>query len=71
MLMTPVVLMPSVTFEQHTLLTPHGPVGFSVITAPAPADPGSLTDRPRARSRHRHRPRVKADPAPAERSARS
>jgi len=34
--MTPVVLMPSVTFEQHTELTPRGPVVYSVITAPAP-----------------------------------
>ena len=29
-------LMPCVTFEQHTELTPHGPVAYSVITAPAP-----------------------------------
>ncbi|HEY4348567.1 MAG TPA: phosphodiester glycosidase family protein [Gaiellaceae bacterium] len=34
-------LMPGVTFEQHTDLTPHGPVAYSVITAPAPT--GGLT----------------------------
>jgi Phosphodiester glycosidase/FlgD Ig-like domain len=32
----PVVLMPSATFQQYTQLTPHGPVAYSVITAPAP-----------------------------------
>jgi Phosphodiester glycosidase/FlgD Ig-like domain len=34
--MPPVILMGSVTFEQHTDLTSHGPVAYSVITAPAP-----------------------------------
>jgi hypothetical protein len=32
----PVALMPGVTLEQHAELTPHGPVVYSVITAPAP-----------------------------------
>jgi exopolysaccharide biosynthesis protein len=32
----PVTLMPGVTFDQQTLLTPRGPVVYSVITAPAP-----------------------------------
>jgi exopolysaccharide biosynthesis protein len=33
---TPVVLMPSVTFQQYRQLTSHGPVAYSVVTAPAP-----------------------------------
>jgi hypothetical protein len=32
----PAELMTGVTFEQHTELTPRGPVVYSVITAPAP-----------------------------------
>ena len=32
----PVALMPGVSFEQYTELTSHGPVTYSVITAPAP-----------------------------------
>jgi hypothetical protein len=32
----PVPLMPGVTSEQHVELTPHGPVAYTVITAPAP-----------------------------------
>jgi hypothetical protein len=35
-LMPPETLMASVTFEQQTELTSHGPVAYSVITAPAP-----------------------------------
>jgi flagellar hook assembly protein FlgD len=36
----PATLMPGVTFDQQTLLTPRGPVVYSVITAP---DPTGLT----------------------------
>jgi hypothetical protein len=36
----PQPLTPGVTWEQHTELTPHGPVAYTVITAPAP---GGLT----------------------------
>jgi hypothetical protein len=32
----PATLMPGVTFDRQTLLTPHGPVVYSVVTAPAP-----------------------------------
>jgi hypothetical protein len=32
----PETLMPGVTFDQQTLLTPRGPVVYSVITTPAP-----------------------------------
>jgi hypothetical protein len=34
--MPPVVLMPSVTYQQFRQLTPHGPAVYSVITAPQP-----------------------------------
>ncbi len=33
---TPVTLLPGVTSERHVELTPHGPVAYTVITAPAP-----------------------------------
>jgi hypothetical protein len=33
---TPVPLVPGVTSEQHVELTSHGPVSYTVITAPAP-----------------------------------
>jgi hypothetical protein len=33
---TPVPLLPGVTSEQHVEFTSHGPVAFTVITAPAP-----------------------------------
>ncbi len=32
----PVPLTPGATWEQHVELTPHGPVAYTVITAPAP-----------------------------------
>jgi Phosphodiester glycosidase/FlgD Ig-like domain len=34
---TPVPLQPGVTFEKYTELTAHGPVAYSVITAPRPS----------------------------------
>ena len=46
-------LMPGVTFEQQVELTPHGPVAYSVITAPR-ADRAD-DDRAGARRRHDHR----------------
>lgn len=33
---SPVTLMPGVTYQQYSELTPHGPVAYSVITSPAP-----------------------------------
>src|SRR3954447_10437327 len=36
----PAPLVPGVTWERHVDLTPHGPVAYTVITAPAP---GGLT----------------------------
>jgi hypothetical protein len=38
----PVPLMPGVTYDQQVQFTPHGPVGFSVITAPPPGSAGGL-----------------------------
>jgi hypothetical protein len=38
----PVPLMPGVTYEQQVQFTPHGPVGFTVITAPPPGSAGGL-----------------------------
>ena len=40
----PEQLVPGVTWEQHVELTPHGPVAYTVITAPAPT--GLTTLRP-------------------------
>ena len=40
----PAELVPGVTWEQHVELTPHGPVAYTVITAPAPL--GLTTIRP-------------------------
>ena len=40
----PEQLVPGVTWEQHVELTPHGPVAYTVITAPAPT--GLTTIRP-------------------------
>ena len=45
-------LMPGVTFDHQVALTPHGPVAYSVITAP-PADRAG-DDRPGARRQHGH-----------------
>jgi hypothetical protein len=38
----PVPLMPGVTYDQQVQFTPHGPVGFTVITAPPPGSAGGL-----------------------------
>src|SRR3954467_3532021 len=40
----PEPLVPGVSWEQHVELTPHGPVAYTVITAPAPG--GLTTIRP-------------------------
>ncbi len=37
-----VPLMPGVTSDQQVQFTPHGPVGFTVITAPPPGSAGGL-----------------------------
>jgi hypothetical protein len=38
----PVQLMPGVTYEKQVQFTPHGPVGLTVITGPAPGSSGGL-----------------------------
>jgi len=38
----PVPLMPGVTVDRQVQFTPHGPVGFTVITGPAPGSAGGL-----------------------------
>src|SRR5215210_4223046 len=36
----PVQLMPGVSYDRQVQFTPHGPVGFTVITAPPPGSGG-------------------------------
>ena len=38
----PVQLMPGVTYERQVEFTPHGPVGFTVVTGPPPGSAGGL-----------------------------
>ncbi len=38
----PATLMPGVTYQSYVQLTSHGPVAYSVITAPAPTGPTSI-----------------------------
>jgi phosphodiester glycosidase/flagellar hook capping protein FlgD len=38
----PVQLMPGVAYDRQVEFTPHGPVGFTVITGPAPGSAGGL-----------------------------
>ena len=38
----PTPLMPGVTFDRQVQFTPHGPVGFTVVTAPPPGAAGGL-----------------------------